>query len=77
VVDQRDAAALIDRAYPASFRVALRPQPIDATASLQPLVGVGLAFKALDVANFSTRIVSLDLPLILGDALVFEFDSGK
>jgi hypothetical protein len=55
--------------------VALRPQPINATASLQPLVDFGLALKALDVA-LGARIVSLDLPLVLGDALVFEFDSG-
>jgi hypothetical protein len=61
---------------PPSFCVALRPQPIDATASLQPLVDFRFALKALDVANLGTRIVGLDLPLTLGDALVFEFDSG-
>ena len=59
-----------------SFCVALRPQPIDATSSLKPLVGFGLALEALDVAKLGARIVSLDLPLVLGDALVFEFDSG-
>jgi hypothetical protein len=60
----------------ASFRVPLRPQPIDATASLQPLVDFVLALEALDVAKLGARIVSLDLPLVFGDALVFEFDSG-
>ena len=61
---------------PASFCVALGPQPIDATTSLQPLIDFGLALKALDVAKLGARIVRLDLPLVLGDALVFEFDSG-
>jgi hypothetical protein len=28
------------------------------------------------VAKLGARIVSLDLPLVFGDALVFEFDSG-
>jgi hypothetical protein len=35
-----------------------------------------LALKALDVAKLDARIVSLDLPLVFGDALVFKFDSG-
>jgi hypothetical protein len=61
---------------PASFCVPLRPQPVNATASLQPIIDLGLAFKALDVAKLGARIVSLDLPLVLGDALVFEIDSG-
>jgi hypothetical protein len=61
---------------PASLCVALRPQPIDATASLQPLIDFGLALEALDVANLGARIVSLDLPIVLGNALVFEFDLG-
>jgi hypothetical protein len=63
-------------APPASFGVPLRPQPINATASLQPIIDLGLALKALDVAKLGARIMSLDLPLVLGDALVFEFDSG-
>jgi hypothetical protein len=67
---------IIGRPGPASFCVALRPQPIDATTSLQPLIDFGLACKALDVAKLGARIVSLDLPLVFGDALVFEFDSG-
>jgi hypothetical protein len=61
---------------PASFCIALRSQPIDATASVQPLVDFGLALEAFDVAKLHAGIVSLDLPLVLGDALVFEFDSG-
>jgi hypothetical protein len=28
------------------------------------------------VAKLGARIVSFDLPLVLGDALVFEFDYG-
>jgi hypothetical protein len=43
---------------------------------LQPIIDFGLALEALDVTKLGARIVSLDLPLILGDALVFEFDSG-
>jgi hypothetical protein len=67
---------IVGRPAPASFCVALRPQPIDATTSLQPLIDFGLALEALDVAKFGARIVSFDLPLVFGDALVFEFDSG-
>jgi hypothetical protein len=43
---------------------------------LQPLIDFGLALKAFDVAKLGARIVSLDLPLVFGDTLVFEFDSG-
>jgi hypothetical protein len=60
----------------ASFCVALRPQPINATTSLQPIIDFGLALKALDVAKLGAGIVSFDLPLVIGDAVVFEFDSG-
>src|SRR3984885_13499515 len=63
-------------AAPASFRIALRPQPINATASVQPVIDFSLALEALDVTKVGAGIVSLDLPLVLGDALVFEFDSG-
>ena len=45
-------------------------------ASLQPLIDLGLALEALDVAKLGAGIVGLDLPLVLGDALVFEFDWG-
>ena len=58
-----------------SFCVALRPQPNNTAASLQPLIDFRLAFEALDVAKLSAGIVSLDLPLAFGDALIFEFDS--
>jgi hypothetical protein len=61
---------------PASFCVALRSQPINTTVSLKPFIDFGLALEALDVAKLGARIVSLDLPLVLSDALVFEFDSG-
>jgi hypothetical protein len=56
--------------------IILRSSPINATAPLQPLVRFGLALKAFDVAKLGARIVSFDLPLVLGDALVFEFDYG-
>jgi hypothetical protein len=64
------------RAPDASFRVTLGPQPIDTATSLQPFVDFGLALEAFDVAKLAVGTVSLDLPLALGDALVFEFDSG-
>jgi hypothetical protein len=43
---------------------------------VQPVIDFSLALEALDVTKIGARIVSLDLPLVLGDALVFEFDSG-
>jgi hypothetical protein len=44
-------------------------------ASLQPLVNFSLALKTLDVPNLGCRVVSLDLPVVLCDALVFEIDA--
>src|SRR5208282_1999607 len=55
-----------------SFRVALRSQPIDTAGSLQPLVGLGFALEPLDVADIGPRIMGLNLPVVLGDALVLE-----
>src|ERR1700731_191498 len=55
-----------------SFRVALRSQPIYASASLQPLINFSFALKPLDVPNFDSGVVSLDLPVTLCNAFVFE-----
>ena len=59
-----------------SLRVALRSQPVDAAGSLQPFVDVGFALEALDISGFGSRIFSEDLPIVLGDPLHFEGDSG-
>ncbi len=72
----RTAGAASRAAPPASFGISLRSQPINATASLQPIIYLRLAPKALNVAELGARIVSLNLPLVVGDALVFEFDAG-
>ncbi|HWY88019.1 MAG TPA: hypothetical protein VNX28_14905, partial [Gemmataceae bacterium] len=60
-----------------SFRVALRPQPVYAPTSLQPLVNFSLALESLDALNFGTGAMSLDLPVALCDALVFEDDPRR
>jgi hypothetical protein len=57
-----------------SFCVALRPQPIDATAAIKPFVNFRLALKAPDVPNFSPGIVGFDMPLALCDTVEFEGD---
>jgi hypothetical protein len=59
-----------------SLRITLRPQPIDAAGSLQPFVDVGFALETLDIAGIGARIFSEDLPIVLGDPLHFEGDSG-
>jgi hypothetical protein len=61
---------------PRSLRVALGSQPVDAAGSLQPLVNLGFALEPLDVSRFGSRIFGEDLPIILGDPLHFEGDSG-
>src|SRR6266849_6418791 len=60
-----------------SFRVALRSQPIYAPASLQPLINFNFALKPLNVPNFGSGVVSLDLPVALCNALVFEDDPRR
>jgi hypothetical protein len=57
-----------------SFRVALRSQPIYAQASLQPFIDFSFALKVLDVPDFGSGVVSLDLPIARRDAVVFEGD---
>ena len=59
-----------------SLRVALRSQPVDAAGSLQPFVDFGFALEPFDIPGLDARIFSEDLPIILGDALHFEGDSG-
>jgi hypothetical protein len=54
------------------FGVALRSQPIDATAASKPFVDFSLGLKAPDVPNFGSGIVSLNLPVTLCDAAEFE-----
>src|SRR5438105_15108474 len=55
-----------------SLGVAMRPQPVDLAAVVQPLVGFCLALEALDVACFRSGILGNDLPIILGDTVQFE-----
>jgi hypothetical protein len=50
-----------------SFCVALRSQPVDATAACKPFVNVSLALKTPDVPNFDSGIVGLDLPVSFCD----------
>jgi hypothetical protein len=57
-----------------SFRVALRSQPIYAQAPLQPVIDFSFALKVLDVPNFGSGVVSLDFPIALREAVVFEGD---
>jgi hypothetical protein len=42
---------------------------------LKPLVNLGFAGQPLDVPRFGSRILSEDLPIILGYSLHFEGDS--
>jgi hypothetical protein len=42
---------------------------------LQPLIDLGLAFKALDVPNLGPCIMGFDLPIAFGDPLHFENDT--
>ena len=43
---------------------------------MQPFVDFGFALEPLDISRFGARIFSKDLPIILGDPLHFEGDSG-
>jgi hypothetical protein len=62
---------VISRSF-GSFRVALRSEPIDAPASLQPLINFSLALKRFDVPNFDSGVVSLDLPVVFCNSVVLE-----
>jgi hypothetical protein len=63
---------------PASFRVALRSEPIYTPGALHPLVNFGFARQPFDVSDFDTGTVGLDLPVTLGNALWLknDFDPG-
>jgi hypothetical protein len=55
-----------------SFRVALRSEPIYSSAALHPVIKVGLARQTLDVSDFGTGTVGLDLPIALRNAFRLE-----
>jgi hypothetical protein len=57
-----------------SFRVTLRSEPIYAPGTLHPIVNVGFADQASDVADIRTGTVGLDLPIPFIDALRLEDD---
>jgi hypothetical protein len=65
----------VPRRLGGSFRVALRSQPIDPSLPLQPLIDLGLAFKALDVPNLGPCIMGFDLPIAFSDPFHFENDT--
>jgi hypothetical protein len=65
------------RAGSGSFCVTLRSQPRDLALSRQPLINIGLAYKPLDVPNFSARTVGLYLPIAFGNALAGKDDAGR
>jgi hypothetical protein len=44
---------------------------------LQPLINFSFALKPLNVPNFGSGVVSLDLPVALCNALVFENDPAR
>ncbi len=50
----------------------MRPQPIYASASLEPVIDFGFALEPFDVPNFGAGVVSLDLPVVFCDALRLE-----
>jgi hypothetical protein len=50
----------------------MRPQPLNFTGCREPLINLSFAFEAANVLNFCSRTVSLDLPVAVRDALVFE-----
>src|SRR5271156_58154 len=56
------------------FGVTLRPQPVDAAGTVQPLIDLGFALQPCDVASFGARILGDDLPIALRYALHFESD---
>jgi hypothetical protein len=76
--DDFNRSAEVHRAVwrPGSFRVALGSQPVDAAGALQPFVDLGFALESLDISWFGARIFREDLPIVLGDPLHFEGDSG-
>lgn len=55
-----------------SFRISLRSQPIDTTASIQPFIDLGLGRETLDQTNVGFRAVGVDLPVAFRDPLHLE-----
>ena len=43
---------------------------------MQPFVDFGFALESFDIPGFDAGIFGEDLPIVLGDALHFEGDSG-
>ena len=60
-----------------SFRVALRSEPIYSSTALHPVIKVGLARQTLDVPDFGTGTVGLDLPVAFRNAFRFEDDADS
>jgi hypothetical protein len=58
-----------------SFRVTLRSKPVYAAASLHPFIDVGFALQPLDVPNFRSGTVCINLPIAFGNSLRLENDS--
>ena len=59
------------------FCVTLRSQPGDLAFSRQPLIDIGFAEEAFDVANFGPGTVGFNLPIAFGDALAGKGDAGR
>jgi len=55
--------------------VALGSQPVDAAASIQPLINFGLALETLDDSVLDTRKLRQDLPVIVGNSKHLECHS--
>ena len=53
----------------------MRPEPVDAALAVEPIVGLGFALEALDVANLGAGIMGLDLPVAFRNAAQFECNS--
>jgi hypothetical protein len=57
--------------------LALRSQPIDAAASVQPIINISLAFEAFDVPNFDSGVVGLNLPVVRRYSHHFKDNPGR
>jgi hypothetical protein len=56
--------------------VALGAKPGDTTVSVQPLVNICLALEPLDAPFLGAWVLGNDLPIVFGDPLYSENDSG-
>ena len=59
------------------LNIAPRQKPNQLTVPVYPFINVGLARKALDVSDFRTRTVGLNLPIILGNSPLDKDDTGR